>query len=111
VLARVNRLVTADDYRRLVRRGRRITTRHVVIYLNSTVGDESPRFGFIVAKSVGVAVSRNLVRRRLKAMSFERLASFEPGTEIVIRALPGSAQVDWDILRSEVYRALDGAKG
>jgi ribonuclease P protein component len=107
-LARANRLVTADDYRRLVRRGRRVTTQHAVVYLARADHTSAPRFGFIVAKSVGVAVKRNLVRRRLKALSFEALDRLEPGTEIVIRALPGAAQASWDILRSEISGALGG---
>ena len=73
-------------------------------------GDESrpPRFGFIVAKTVGVAVARNLVRRRFKALSLNALPGLAPGTEIVIRALPGSAQAGWDILRIEISEILDG---
>lgn len=108
MLAKANRLVRADDYRRLVRRGRRVASRHAVVYIIR--GDESrpPRFGFIVAKTVGVAVARNLVRRRLKALSFTALPRLAPGTEVVIRALPGSAQVGWDILRSEISEILGG---
>ncbi|HEY8913446.1 ribonuclease P protein component [Lacisediminihabitans sp.] len=110
MLAKANRLVTADDYRRLVRRGRRITTEHAVVYLARADSASAPRFGFIVAKSVGVAVKRNLVRRRLKALSFEALDRLAPGTEIVIRALPGAAQASWANLRSEISEALGGGE-
>ncbi len=65
------------------------------------------RFGFIVPKTVGIAVKRNLVRRRLKAMGRELLPSLDAGTEIVIRALPGAAQVDWDTLRSEISLSVN----
>jgi ribonuclease P protein component len=107
-LARANRLVRADDYRRLVRRGRRVGTQHTLVYLSR--GDVSlpPRFGFIVPKTVGVAVERNLVRRRLKALAHDALPTLGPGTEIVIRALPGAAQAGWDILRSEISSVLGG---
>jgi ribonuclease P protein component len=64
------------------------------------------RFGFIVPKTVGIAVSRNLVRRRLKSLSHAALPSLEPGTEIVIRALPGAAQADWATLRTEISDVL-----
>jgi ribonuclease P protein component len=107
-LARANRLVKADDYRRLVRRGRRITTEHAVVYVARAENDSAPRFGFIVAKTVGVAVKRNLVRRRLKALSLEALDRLAPGTEVVIRALPGAAQASWANLRSEISEALSG---
>jgi ribonuclease P protein component len=105
MLARTNRLVSADDYRRLVRRGRRVNGTNTVIYVShGSMG--ACRFGFIVPKSVGVAVVRNTVRRRLKAMSRELLPTMSDGTEIVVRALPGAAQVDWVTLRREVTQAV-----
>lgn len=107
MLARANRLVSADDYRRLVRRGRRSSTAHAIVYRVVVAADRPVRFGFIVPKSVGIAVKRNLVRRRLKAVSRELLPSLAPGTEIVIRALPGAAQADWDTLRSEISLSVD----
>jgi ribonuclease P protein component len=107
MLARVNRLVSADDYRRLVRRGRRSPSPNMVVYSATSSSAEAPRFGFIVAKTVGIAVRRNLVRRRLKALCHDVLDCVPPGTEIVIRALPGSAQVSWDTLRGEISEALD----
>ncbi|QNE48261.1 ribonuclease P protein component [Glaciihabitans sp. INWT7] len=108
MLAKANRLVRADDYRRLVRRGRRVSTRHAVVYIMRGSDSGAPRFGFIVPKNVGIAVNRNLVRRRLKALSFTALPQLAPGTEIVIRALPGSAQAGWDILRSEISEVVSG---
>lgn len=64
------------------------------------------RFGFIVAKTVGTAVTRNTVRRRLKAVAFELVPQIEPGTDVVVRALPGSADAPWAQLRSEVVHAV-----
>lgn len=64
------------------------------------------RFGFIVSKAVGNAVHRNLVRRRLKAITVGFVATLDPGTDIVVRALPGSAQASWDILRSQMTGIL-----
>ncbi|MBC7403467.1 MAG: ribonuclease P protein component [Microbacteriaceae bacterium] len=108
MLAKANRLVRADDYRRLVRRGHRVATPHAVVYIAHSDDLRSPRFGFIVAKTVGIAADRNLVRRRLKALSFMAMSGVPAGTEIVIRALPGSAQAGWDILRSEIWDVLSG---
>ena len=110
MLAKANRLVRADDYRRLVRRGQRVASRHALLYFGH--GDPSlpPRFGFIVAKTVGVAVDRNRVRRRLKALSFAAIPALPPGTEIVIRALPGAAQADWDTLQKELAGVLSGGQ-
>ncbi|MES2093379.1 MAG: ribonuclease P protein component [Actinomycetota bacterium] len=108
MLATANRLVRADDYRRLVRRGQRSATPHTLVYRAEGDGSRPPRFGFIVPKSVGKAVSRNLVRRRLKALTYALMPALPAGTEIVIRALPGAAQAGWDTLRSEVSGVLVG---
>lgn len=65
-----------------------------------------PRFGFIVAKTVGIAVKRNLVRRRMKALCYAALPDVKPGYDIVIRALPGAASQPFDVLENEIASSL-----
>ena len=95
-----------------MRRGRRVATPWGVIHI-ATSGAVEPRFGFVVSKSVGSAVTRNLVKRRLRAASQELLPSVPPGTDVVIRALPGSDTVSWATLQSElaVVVARDARRG
>ncbi|QHC68331.1 ribonuclease P protein component [Rathayibacter sp. VKM Ac-2759] len=109
MLARANRIVHGGEYRTVVRRGVRSTGPHTVTYVRKTSGSSPARFGFIVAKTVGSAVTRNTVRRRLKAVAFEMVGVTDPGTEIVIRALPGSADAPWPELREEVVAAMSRA--
>ncbi|HEY2643059.1 MAG TPA: ribonuclease P protein component, partial [Galbitalea sp.] len=71
MLARANRVVRADDYRRLVRRGRRVGTPHALLYVAARASDEPTRVGFIVSKTVGNAVARNLVTRRLRSIGHD----------------------------------------
>ncbi|MFC6173302.1 ribonuclease P protein component [Subtercola frigoramans] len=109
MLARSARITTADDYRAAVRRGARFAAPSTVTYLRK--GSQStPRFGFIVAKSVGVAVVRNRVRRRLKAICYGFAPTVVPGSEIVIRALPGAANCTFEELKREVSRSLTRAE-
>ena len=84
-----------------------MSTPHLKVYERRSRTHDCVRFGFIVSKAVGNAVHRNLVRRRLKAISSAYLSTLKPGTDIVIRALPGSAQLDWDILMTEITGVLD----
>ncbi|WP_346232841.1 ribonuclease P protein component [Parafrigoribacterium mesophilum] len=107
MLARTHRVIRAEEYRGTVRRGRRITSSHFVVYLRKRADDAPVRFGFIVSKTVGNAVTRNRVRRRLKAACFRLLADLAPGNDIVVRALPGAAQADWATLLHEVRTALE----
>lgn len=110
MLARANRITTADDYRGVVRRGTRYVSANAVMYLrapkNGERGDAQPRFGFIVAKSVGIAVTRNKVRRRLKAASYSMLDQVKPGTDVVVRALPGAASQPYGVLCQELASSL-----
>ncbi|WP_082717029.1 ribonuclease P protein component [Microterricola viridarii] len=111
MLAKANRITTADDYKGVVRRGRRYVTAHFVTYVRSgaevqTSAARGARFGFIVAKTVGGAVQRNRVRRRLKAATFALLDQVPSGADVVIRALPGSSDISWDTVQSEVSTSL-----
>ena len=106
-----------DDFRAAVRRGRRVPTGHTVLHVlkrdePASTGDAPTRFGFIVTKAVGGAVTRNKVKRRLRAVGHAVLPSVAGGTDVVIRALPGSDQVPWTTLHSEVsvgLRLRDGS--
>lgn len=71
----------------------------------------SPRFGFIVAKTVGNAVVRNRVRRRLKAVSFAIAPSLPDGTETVFRALPTAAVATFAELTVEIERSATSLAG
>ncbi|WP_104083386.1 ribonuclease P protein component [Cryobacterium sp. Y11] len=115
MLAHVNRITSGSDYQGVVRRGVRIVGAHTVLYVRTSTDRPSPsqtdvgepvRFGFIVAKNVGNAVRRNLVRRRLKAVTFELLPAVLPGTDVVIRALPSAHGAAWQTLHDEVQRSL-----
>ncbi|MBX3100799.1 MAG: ribonuclease P protein component [Salinibacterium sp.] len=107
MLARANRVTRPIDFRTAVRRGRRIGTSAAVLHVLERPGSEPSRFGFIVAKSVGGAVTRNLVRRRLRAVSRDMLPTLQPGTDVVMRALPGSELVAWPILQAEIAQGLE----
>ncbi|MBQ9916433.1 ribonuclease P protein component [Microbacterium proteolyticum] len=106
MLAKPNRLTRGSDYKATVRRGSRCAGTHTVTYVGS-VPDEGPaRFGFIVSRQVGSAVTRNTVRRRLKAVCAEALPLVRGGASVVIRALPSAATVDYADLRADVVRCL-----
>ncbi len=52
---------------------------------------QPPRAAFAVGRSVGDAVTRNRVRRRLRAALREHSASLAPGAGYLVRATPGAA--------------------
>jgi ribonuclease P protein component len=67
--------------------------------------------GFIVSKAVGPAVTRNLVKRRLRHLARERLTSLPGSAVLVVRALPASAAATYADLAADFDSALDRASG
>ena len=67
----------------------------------------APRVGFVVSKAVGAAVTRNLVKRRLRHLARERTALLPRESMVVVRALPGAAAASHDELARELDRCLE----
>ncbi|WP_087133098.1 ribonuclease P protein component [Microbacterium esteraromaticum] len=107
MLARPNRLTRGVDYRQVVRRGARCGGPRLVTSVLPGADQRAPRFGFIISKQVGTAVVRNTVRRRLKAICAEFRETVPEGTDVVIRALPASANAEFSQLRADVSRCLN----
>ncbi|WP_322134646.1 ribonuclease P protein component [Antiquaquibacter oligotrophicus] len=98
-------MTDARDFRAISRKGRRVSNEHTILHVVST-GSAPSRFGFIVTKAVGGAVVRNRVRRRLRAACYSLLPALGVGNDVVIRALPASAEAEWSTLQSEIARGL-----
>jgi ribonuclease P protein component len=111
VLPPQNRLRGAGDYRSTMRRGVRVGRPLVVVHLiPATGGPDSPvRVGFVVGRSVGGAVVRNAVRRRLRHLLRDRLERLPAGSQVVIRAQPEAASVPGRTLSRDLDDALDHA--
>jgi ribonuclease P protein component len=106
VLARANRVKTPDDFRQVMRRGRR--SGGTLLVTHALRSESGPvRFGFVVGRSVGNAVLRNRVKRRLRAIAFALLPAVEAGTAIVVRALPPAATGTSEQLRADVRQSLE----
>ncbi|SEQ50321.1 ribonuclease P protein component [Arthrobacter sp. OV608] len=78
-----------------------------MLYAAAIAADEPSRIGFIVSKSVGNAVVRNLVKRRLREAGAASLREYGTGFAIVVRALPASASASWEQLLSDYNAALE----
>ena len=94
------------DFARLRRHGRRASTKSLIIYRSDLLaGDCSSQVGITVSKSIGKAVTRNKLRRRLSAIVHEALAHRD-AMRLLVVARPVASQVAYADLRSEVTSAL-----
>lgn len=75
----------------------------------SSDGPVPTRVGFVVSRSVGAAVVRNRVRRRLRHLAAGQIDRLPPGSRVVVRALPASAGATYDQLATALRGAVDRA--
>jgi ribonuclease P protein component len=106
------------DFTRAVRQGSRsgrtLLTGHLLVPAGD--GGVPPRAGFVVSRSVGIAVVRNRVRRRLRAAVRQYLSLLPGGSLLVVRAHPQAATArqadlaaELDLVISTLVRRQVGA--
>jgi len=124
VLPQQSRMRRPEDFRRVLRTGRRaggsVIAGHLLLPAVSAgevrSGDPA-KVGFIVSRAVGSAVVRNRVKRRLRELVRRRLASLPGGCLLVLRAYPAAAgarqadlAADLDLVIGQLLRRQVGAQ-
>ena len=108
-MRRVASLGRQVDFARLRRQGRRVSTKSLTIYRSDgPAWDASSLVGITVSKSIGKAVVRNKLRRRLSAIVREALAP-RAVMRLLVVARPVAAEARFSDLRAEVTSALGPA--
>jgi len=94
------------DFARLRRQGRRASSESVIVYRGDTrPGDASSLVGITVSKSIGKAVTRNKLRRRIAAIVHQALAG-HAAMRLLVVARPTAALAHFGDLQAEVTSAL-----
>jgi ribonuclease P protein component len=104
VLPRPSRVRRPDDFRRVLRRGRKAGRR--LLSVHALVGDGTSRAGFVVGRSVGGSVVRHRVTRRLRHLVADRLDYLPEGTALVVRAHPAAGAATSAELGADLDAAL-----
>jgi ribonuclease P protein component len=108
---RRNRLSRSRDFDAVYRQGRSASTRFLTLYWfqrEEPLGE--PRLGFAVPKAVGGAAVRNRIKRQLREIVRDRLATMPASNDYVLvvrRGLPEASEAnghDWLVARvDEVF--------
>ncbi|MGV0743517.1 ribonuclease P protein component [Mycolicibacterium sp. XJ870] len=102
------RMRRSAEFSATVSRGVRAVQPDVVVHAYRDGADQSgPRIGLIVSKSVGNAVVRHRVSRRLRHAARTILPRLDPADLVVIRARPGSGHAVSPRLEQQLRQALE----
>ncbi|WP_375482850.1 ribonuclease P protein component [uncultured Mycobacterium sp.] len=105
-----NRMKRSMEFDATVKHGIRTVQPDIVIHArrDSDAADDppGPRVGLIIAKSVGSAVERHRVARRLRHVARGLMGELDPHDRVVIRALPSSAELPSARLEHELRTGL-----
>jgi len=118
MLPQQSRMRRPEDFRRVLRTGRRaggsVLAGHLL--LAEVRSGDPAKVGFVVSRAVGSAVVRNRVKRRLRELMRRRVASLPGGCLLVLRAHPAAAGVrqadlaaDLDLVIGRLLRRQVGA--
>jgi len=91
------------DYERVQKCGRWV--RGDLVRIKRFPNDKGiSRYGFIVSKKVGRAVTRNLIKRRLREIV--RQQDIVAGLDIIVCANPQASTASFTVLRTDVIQLL-----
>ncbi len=94
-------MTRSTDFDATVKHGVRVAQPDLVIHARQVQQISPPKIGLIISKSVGSAVQRHRVARRLRHVARSVLAELE-SDQVVIRALPSSR----DAMSAQLERQL-----
>jgi len=110
MLPKKNRIKKKKDFDRLFKKAKSIKTKNFVLRVLPNALNEN-RFGFIVSQKVAKkAVVRNKTRRILSQIAEKINKEIKTSTDIVVVALAGSGQKDFQEIWSDITTALGKLK-
>lgn len=101
-----HRLTDGRLFRAASRHGSRCGSRTLVAHLWVEAPAGPPRVGLVVARTVGNAVVRNRVKRRLRHLAREHVSSLPGSCVLVVRALPAAGTASASALAVDLDHCL-----
>jgi ribonuclease P protein component len=92
------------DFARVTRRGKRYAGTYLTCFVAE--GRRRSRVGITVGSSIGGAVVRNRLRRRIKAILDRYPLEAPPWRDVVFIARPGAGELPYPALADEVARVF-----
>ncbi|MCX8117805.1 MAG: ribonuclease P protein component [Desulfobacterota bacterium] len=102
---RKERIALSDDFRRAMRSGRKLSTKHYLLYLYEN-RREHHRLGIVVKKEVGSASTRNRMKRYLREFFRLNKHQIQGALDIVILVKKGDLPNSYHEVERELKKVL-----
>lgn len=112
MLPRPHKLTASADFKAAMKQGARAGSRTLMVHVRlrpDLVVTGGPRFGLVVSKQVGNAVTRHAVSRKLRVVVQGNVDKLLPQHDVVVRALPKAAAATSAELNRDYAHALEKA--
>ncbi|MFC1889174.1 ribonuclease P protein component [Thermodesulfobacteriota bacterium] len=100
-LSRDDRIRRSSDFTRITREGKRIPSRHFIIFFLNNDLDRN-RLGITASRKVGGAVVRNKVKRSIREVFRTNRNLLPPGGDVVVIARHNASEADYAQVRDEL---------
>jgi ribonuclease P protein component len=106
---RSTRLLKHAAFERVYREGRRIFAADLTVFVRQREEEEAaagPRIGFTVGRALGDAVTRNRIKRRMRAAVRLQMGILQGALDIVINPKKSALRADFPLLQKQLERAF-----
>jgi len=103
------RITRAADFKR-VRQSGKLYAHSLLSIIVAPGESETTRFGIIVGKSVGNAVIRNQVKRRIRAIADQYIQQINQGVDILLIAKSSASTAGFQELFQAISYSLENAR-
>ena len=100
------RLKRRAEFGQVIKRGRTYGDRYLVLFVLRIKAGNGVRVGFATQRSLGTAVKRNRVRRRLRALYSLYAPSVSGCGDLIFLGKKSMIDAPWDELRLSMQRIL-----
>ena len=108
MLIKEYRMRTTRDYNKVYKYGKKIPSRYILVFVLKS-GQNISRFGFVTSKKVGNAVTRNKIKRRLRAVVQKNLPRLHQGYDLIIIARNSARHASAEQLEKDLMKAMQRA--